>query len=56
MDIIGDHAGCAGVMGITDGAGAADGGDGHQASGVGRDDDAMGIVRLSPKPSGEVSR
>ena len=56
MAISDDDAACNGVMRIADGAGGADGGDGHHALGAGRDGGVMGIVRLSRRPSREVSR
>ncbi len=44
-----------GVMDIVQGAGAAEGDDGPQAGGEGRDDGVMGIVRLSRKPGWEAA-
>ena len=55
MDISDDDAACTGVMGIERRAGAAEGDDGPQAGGAGRDDGVMDIVRLSRKPGGEAS-
>jgi hypothetical protein len=56
MAIIDGDAVCSGAMALVDGAGLADDGDGHQTVGVGRTRGAMAIVRMSPKPSREVSR
>ena len=56
MAIADGAAGCTGVMDIVQGAGAAEGDDGPQAGGEGRDDGVMGIVRLSRKPGGEAAR